>query len=337
MNHEVTEFIYNNIKGRLPNLYPENSSCGLRGYTQAAKQLGIAVKQDGRMRYFYAGGKEIGSTVGLRPSLVSKAAWRVCANKLETLRILEEKGVQQKSFIFSSPPERFDSFYDSWLSFDSPSEIAVKPAHGQGGCGITIGVTDKESLELAYEKAIAGSVKKGEVIVEKFFSGLDVRVIVVNGEAVCSTVRLPPYIIGDGKHSAADLVAIKNKLRLIHPHHKRYPVSPSLISNDQQAMTPSHGEVMVLSPIANIHQGGEAVDFTDHTPASALKLAESAVLAIDGLGCAGVDLMINRHGECKVLEINVAQNFGIHYYPMFGEPRNPANQVLLEMLRRSST
>lgn len=333
----VVSFIKDNVDGDFPSLYADKSSCGIRGYIRACKDLDVKYQKDGRKHFFTKNDREIGYTTGLTPSLVSKSAWKICADKTQTLSVLEKKGVQRRSIIFTASMDSFDFFLESWSDCGAPNEVVVKPSHGSGGNGITIGVSNEKELQQAWQEAIKGAVKTGEIIVEPYFSGLDVRVIVVNGKSVCSTVRLPPYVIGDGKSSLLELIAVKNKLRSIHPHHQRYPIPLGLIGNASSSRVLSKSEVYLLSNVANIHQGGEAVNCEGIIPESVLKTAEKAVSAIDGLGCAGVDLMVNEHGECKILEINVASNFGIHYYPMFGQPYNPAKDVIVEMLRLSTT
>lgn len=330
----VSRFIESNIVGKCPNFYAESTSSALSGYMKAAKELDVRVERDERIHYFYSiKGDLIGKTIGLRPSLVSTPAWRTTANKVETLRTLEEAEIQPNRVIHAAPVEDFNGFLDGWKKLGSPQNLVVKPSHGQGGGGVTVGASTEQELREAWHHAAQNAVSRGDIVVEPFFSGLDLRVVVVNGRAVCSTVRLPPYIVGDGKNSMSDLVTIKNKLRTIHPHHRRYPVPLRLLEGLNKRRVPPFGEVYLLSRVANIHLGGEAIDYTDRTPPHILRAAERATTAIEGLGCAGVDLMTDDSGDWNILEMNVASNFGIHYYPMFGIPRNPAKEVLAEMLK----
>lgn len=334
-NIDVKNFISADLMESFPNVFPQSSSSGLAGYISTAREFGLSVEKKDRHHYFYLGDKEVGHTVGLTPSIVSRSASRTCADKIKTLTKVEKAGVQKSHIVFSTATEDFEEFHTLWRFYDEPFHIVVKPSLGRGGEGITVGVASESGLRAAWEKARASCVSGGQVIVEKQLVGLDVRITVVGGRAVCSTLRLPPYLVGDGRHSIKDLVAIKNKLRSIHPHHKRYPIPDSVLESVDKMWVPYPKQIVLLADTANIHQGGEAVDFTARVSRESEKLAEDAAGAIEGLGCAGVDLIVNNNGA-SVLEINVAANFGIIQYPMYGEPHNPAREVLREMMRRHS-
>jgi len=336
VNQQVVNFINRNILGRAQNVYSNNSSSGWDGYLSAAKEFGYALKQKDKFLHFYLGDTEIGHVVGQRSSLVSTEAARKCSNKIKILRTLEERGIQQGSIVFSTSSTNFDELARLWIEYGKPSDVVIKPAFGSGGKGISFNPKVMGDLRLAWEKLMLESTRAKRILVEKYFQGIDVRVIVVNGQSVCSVVRLPPHVIGNGRHSLDELIVIKNKMRATHPHHKRFPILHSLIRDNQNNRVLGDGEVLVMTHAANIHQGGEAIDYSDQTPTPAMLLAESAVQCIDGLGCSAVDLLIDEKLECKLLEINTAPNFGIHYYPLYGTPQNPARQVVLEMMRRAS-
>lgn len=102
-------------------------------------------------------------------------------------------------------------------------------------------------------------------------------------------------------------------------------------------IVPKSDEIVFLSDISNIHQGGESFDITDFVPDSVKIVSEKACRSIDGLGSAGVDIIYNgeRERTPKIIEINTSPNFGIHYYPMYGPQRNPAKSIVMRMINQT--
>ena len=73
----------------------------------------------------------------------------------------------------------------------------VKPARGEQGRGITVGVTDEAGLE----KAVALALQYcPDVLVEELVPGEDLRVVVIDRQVVAAAVRRPAEVVGDGRH-----------------------------------------------------------------------------------------------------------------------------------------
>ena len=49
------------------------------------------------------------------------------------------------------------------------------------------------------------------VIVERFITGFDFRVLVINYKFICAALRTPAAVTGDGKHSVQWLIDETNK------------------------------------------------------------------------------------------------------------------------------
>ncbi|ATH79310.1 hypothetical protein CLM76_17660 [Vreelandella venusta] len=334
MDKAIVDFIKSHVVDVAPNVFSNKMSSNLQGYVRAANDFKIEVsKITSRSFSFLYEGKEIGRLNSLCPSLVSAKAAYVCRSKSKTLSRLDAAGVQKKDYLLLEVGLDDGKIKKFWASSNFQRPMVVKPAVARGGNGVTVGIDNDTDFIAAWKKAKEVAPKNGKIVVEPYFCGLDVRVIVVGGKAVCSTVRLPSYVIGNGKDTVSELVKLKNNIRLSHPHHKKFPLLEESFKFRERVLAP--GEILLLSRIANIHQGGEAVDNTHSVSRNVVQLAENSVRAIPGLGCAGVDMMINEHGDARVLEINTSSNFGIHYYPMYGENRNPAQAVLYEMMKKA--
>lgn len=331
----VVNFVKKNVLGVAENFFNEKSSSNLKGYIVACRELGLdLVRVSEKKVYVECEGKRIGFINGLRPSLVTKDAAQLCKSKKRTLDTLHKKNVQAKDYFVSKKGLTSLEVKRLWAELDIKTPVVVKPTMASGGRGVTLGVDGLDSFIKAFRFAEEASIGRGMVLIEPFFNGLDVRVVVVGKKAVCSSVRLPAYIVGDGRSNAFELVRLKNERRKKHPHHRKF-----LIPEVGEALKDKildKGEILLLSRVGNIHQGGESIDFTDKVSEKVLQRAESAVHSIPGLGCAGVDLLVNDKGDAKILEINTSSNFGIHYYPMFGLGRNPAFAVIREMLAKFS-
>ncbi len=108
--------------------------------------------------------------------------------------------------------------------------VVVKPARGEQGEGISVGITDRRDLETAIKKA--KNVCR-DVILEELAPGQDLRVIVINYEVVAAAVRRPPVIRGTGTHTVKELIKIYNRRRMAAtggesriPHGRRNPPVP---------------------------------------------------------------------------------------------------------------
>src|SRR6266550_9646051 len=85
--------------------------------------------------------------------------------------------------------------------------VVTKPYNGNHGRGISIRLTTDEEVKQGF--AVAREHSRS-VIVETFLEGDDHRLLVVNGELVAATRRTPGHVVGDGRHTIAQLIEIVN-------------------------------------------------------------------------------------------------------------------------------
>ena len=76
----------------------------------------------------------------------------------------------------------------------------IKPHDGHHGKGVTTGIGDEKDLREAFARAKEISDK---VIVEKYYTGNDYRMLVVDGRLVAAAMREPAAVTGDGEHTIA--------------------------------------------------------------------------------------------------------------------------------------
>jgi cyanophycin synthetase len=217
--------------------------------------------------------------------------------------------------------------------------IVIKPLDGNHGRGITIDINSWEGAIEAYDAAKAVS---RSVIVERFYSGRDHRVLVVNGTVVAVAERIPAHVVGDGVHTIEELVeAINNDPRRGEGHDNVLTkieldrTSWQLLErqgNTVETVLPK-GEICYLRATANLSTGGSSVDRTDDIHPENLWIAKRAAKTI-GLDIAGIDIVTPditrplREVDGVIVEINAAPGFRMHVCPSQGIPRNVAAPVL---------
>lgn len=217
--------------------------------------------------------------------------------------------------------------------------IVLKPLDGNHGKGASINVkTWEDALEgLAYAKKYSH-----RVIVEKFITGYDFRVLIIDNKLVAAAKREPAHVKGDGKQTIQQLIDETN----LDPR-RGYGHENVLTQIDVDRDTtdlleklgytletiPRKDEVVYLKSTANLSTGGTSVDITDMMHPENIFLCER-ISRIIGLDICGVDIMaenltqpLKETGGC-ILEVNAAPGFRMHLAPSEGLPRNVAAPVI---------
>jgi len=217
--------------------------------------------------------------------------------------------------------------------------LVIKPIDGNHGRGITVDIQNYEEALVAFHAAKEVSRR---VIVEKYITGEDYRLLVINNVLVAAAKRTPAHVIGDGKSTIQELVDEVNKdPRRGYGHEK---VLTQITINDLtktiikdagytvDSVIPE-GEMLVLKDTANLSTGGTAEDVTDIVHPANVSMAERISKIID-LDICGIDVMttditkpLSETGGA-VLEVNAGPGFRMHLAPTTGLPRNVAAPVI---------
>jgi len=220
--------------------------------------------------------------------------------------------------------------------------MVLKPVDGNHGKGAT---TDINNWEQAVKALAAAQVYGRSIICERFITGFDFRVLVINNKFICAALRTPASVVGDGVHTIQWLVDETNKDPRRGFGHEKVLTSIKLddFSNkmlEEKGYTletiPPVGELVLLKPTANLSTGGTSTDVTDEVHPANIFMCER-IAQIIGLDICGIDIMapdlrlpISENGGA-VLEVNAAPGFRMHIDPAVGLPRNVAEPVI-EML-----
>jgi len=194
----------------------------------------------------------------------------------------------------------------------------------------------------SYGASPATAAVSRRVVVERWVSGRDYRVLVVNGKVVACAERVPAHVVGDGASPVQELVALANR----DPRRGRGHRSPlTLLAIDERAerllarqghgarSVPDAGETVALCEVANLSAGGTAVDVTDQVHPDNRTMAVRAALAV-GLDVVGVDFLTTditrsyREAGGAICEINDKPGLRMHVWPSEGTPRDVIAPIL---------
>ncbi len=217
--------------------------------------------------------------------------------------------------------------------------VVVKPYNANHGRGVSLHLMGPDDVRTAFHHAQQHS---RSVIVESFITGMDHRMLVVNGRLIAVALREPGHVVGDGVHTIEELVVQVNADPRRGIGHEKVMTR---IEFDHQAdqmlakrgytrqTVPAEGEKVYLRSTGNISTGGTARDVTDVVHPDNVEMAVRAVMAI-GLDVGGVDFLCDdvtqsykEHGGA-ICEINAAPGFRMHVAPSEGTPRDVAGPVM---------
>ena len=220
--------------------------------------------------------------------------------------------------------------------------VVVKPLDASKGRGIVTNITSDDQFRAAYEEA---QRYRSRVIVERYVTGNDYRLLVVNFKLVAAAMRVPAEVIGDGVHTIRELVDIANEDPRRGESHEKVLTKIQLDGATDRLLAlrgmtvdtvPEEGQSVMLKTTANLSTGGTAIDVTDRIHPANIEMAERIACLID-LNIAGIDLVapsvetpILENGGA-VVEVNAAPGLRMHLAPTVGKPR-PVGEAIVDML-----
>ncbi|MFZ7260690.1 bifunctional glutamate--cysteine ligase GshA/glutathione synthetase GshB [Avibacterium avium] len=264
----------------------------------------------------------------------------IMENKVVTKKVLHKAGFNvPQSLEFTSAEQAIANY-----GLFEGRAVVIKPKSTNYGLGITIfqqGVSNREDFAKAIEIAFR---EDKEVMVEDYLSGTEYRFFVLGDETLAVLLRVPANVVGDGKHSVAELVAAKND----HPLRgdgSRTPLKKIALGDieklqlKEQGLTvdsiPEAGRIVQLRANSNISTGGDSIDMTDEMHPSYKALAVGITKAMGAAVC-GVDLIIpDLHKPAEpslqswgVIEANFNPMMMMHIFPYSGKSRRLTLDVI---------
>lgn len=233
-----------------------------------------------------------------------------------------------------------DSAEDAWdAAEDIGVPVVVKPYDGNHGRGVFTNLMTREEVETAYAVAIE---EGNGVIVERFVSGNEHRLLVVGGRLAAAAMGETASVVGDGTSTIEALIESQINSDPRRGNTEEYPLNPVRLDSaaclelkrqgyaDGSAVPPAGRSVLIQ------RNGNVAFDVTDRVHPSVAAHASLAARVV-GLDIAGVDLVaedISRpldEQRAAIVEVNAGPGLLMHIRPAQGEPR-PVGRAIVDHL-----
>ena len=217
--------------------------------------------------------------------------------------------------------------------------LVIKPIDGNHGKGNTTNINTWEQALTAFE---AAKVYGRSVIVERFITGFDFRILVINSKFICAALRTPAAVTGDGLNTIQYLIDETNKDPRRGYGHEKVLTQINVDGSTMKMLddigytletVPKKDELVLLKTTANLSTGGTSTDVTDEVHPDNIFMCER-IAKIIGLDICGIDIMAKdlrtpvKENGGAILEVNAAPGFRMHIDPSEGIGRNVAEPVV---------
>ncbi|MEZ5659253.1 MAG: N-acetylglutaminylglutamine synthetase [Burkholderiaceae bacterium] len=259
--------------------------------------------------------------------LTSAVAMSICDDKAVTRRVVQSAGVRVPGQITIQSGEFPERRLREFL--EMTGRVVVKPARGEQGRGIAVGVRRWDELELAIRRA--RSVCE-VVLVEQMVEGEDIRIVVIDFKVVAAAIRRRPRVIGDGSSRIRELIEVQSRRRSaatggesVIPVDDETERTLARVGCSLESIPPP-GQVVEVRGTANLHTGGTIHDVTDQLHPELAAAAIAVARAID-IPVVGVDLLSDspQSSEYHFIEANERPGLANH------EPQ-PTAQRFVDLL-----
>ncbi|GAA4979703.1 N-acetylglutaminylglutamine synthetase [Kineococcus glutinatus] len=297
---------------------------------EEALRRGIRVQvtdvPSGEMRLSFAGRRIL--TRESLSELTSAVAMSRCDDKRVTRRLLAGAGLRVPRGVELSGAGDGDGLAAAQRLVAETGPVVVKPARGEQGKGISVGVA---AGELA--AAVAEAARHcPDVLVEELVAGDDLRVVVIDHEVVAAAVRRPATVVGNGHDPVRRLVQQLSARRQAATHgESSVPLDATTEAVVRAAgyslddVLP-RGQELRVRRTANLHTGGTLDDVTDELHPEVARAAVAASRAI-GIPVTGLDFLVPDPAGAEHVLIEANERPGLANH----EPR-PTAQRFVDLL-----
>lgn len=294
----------------------QEAEAGLNPYAAIivaeARRRGIGVAVEDAARGYFTlefGGRSIRCRESLS-ELTSAVALSLCDDKVATRNFLRAAGL-------AVPDQAVAGGSTADVDFlRRHGSVVIKPARGEQGRGITVGITAPQDVP----PAVAAAREVSDlVVIEQFVRGEDLRLVVIGDAVVAAAIRRPPEIVGNGSDSIATLIArLSRRREAATGGESRVPLDAATracvaAQGHDLDDVPGTGERLLVRRTANLHTGGTITDVTARLNPL---LAEKALAAARTLRIpvAGIDMIVPTvEGETyAIIEVNERPGLANH-------------------------
>ncbi|MCF6370897.1 N-acetylglutaminylglutamine synthetase [Rhizobium halophilum] len=265
-----------------------------------------------------------GRSVHCRESLselTSGVAVSICDDKAVTRRVVERAGLHVPAQMAATGDEASLSAF-----LNQHGRVVVKPARGEQGRAVAVGLDELGAVKRSITEAEAVG---GRALVESYFEGEDLRLVVIDFKLVAAAVRRPPCIIGDGRTTIRRLIEAQSRRRSAATGgESTIPID----AETERCLRLSHlalddvlakGREVLVRKAANLHTGGTIHDVTEIVHPRLVEAAIAAARAIN-IPVVGIDFMVNSPTEPQYVFIEANERPGLANH----EPQPTAERFL---------
>jgi cyanophycin synthetase len=234
---------------------------------------------------------------------------------------------------------------EAWkVAQEIAAPVVVKPRDGNQGKGVAVNIKTRDEVFAAF--AVASAISD-DVIVERYISGHDFRLLVIGNQLVAAARRAPPQVTGDGVHTITQLIEEVNRDPRRGSGHATSltkirvdDIARAVLAkqNYTTESVPAKGALVILRNNANLSTGGTATDVTEDVhPEVAARAVEAAQMV--GLDICGVDVVcesvikpLEEQGG-GIVEVNAAPGLRMHLQPSFGKGRPVGEAIISTMFK----
>jgi GNAT-family acetyltransferase (TIGR03103 family) len=274
-----------------------------------ARRRGIGVEvvdAEGGLFRLTSGGRSILCRESLS-ELTTSVAMSVCDDKAVTRRAVQRAGIAVPEQIEAKSREDVARFLARHGS------VVVKPARGEQGRGVAVGIENLDQAMTAVEHAQAHCDR---VLVESCAQGEDLRLVVIGYKLVAAAVRRPARVVGDGHTPIRELIERQSRRRAAATGgESRIPVDAETERCVRRAgyrlddVPPARTEIAVRKT-ANLHTGGTIHDVTDEVHPKLVEAAVKAARAIN-VPVTGIDFIVKSPSEPEYVFIEANERPGL--------------------------
>ena len=281
-----------------------------------ARRRGIGVEiidAEGGFFRLVSGGRAVACRESLS-ELTSAVAMSICDDKAVTRRILEKAGISVPAQL---AVDSMEADLDRIAAFlEEHGRLVVKPARGEQGRGVAVGLSTLEAVEAAVAEARQLSDR---VLIEAMAEGQDLRLVVIDYRVVAAAIRRPAHILGDGQSKVKDLIERQSRRRAAATGgESRIPLDAETercladagFSLDD---IPDNGREIQVRKAANLHTGGTIHDVTDNVHPALIQAAILAARTIE-IPVVGIDFIVKspRQPDYAFIEANERPGLANH-------------------------
>ena len=142
-------------------------------------------------------------------------AYKIASDKVLTYTILEK-------YWYPIPKTQIVKKNENYKLKDFEFPVIIKPTNESHWNWVKMNIQNEKQLKQELQESFE---KYNSIIIQEQVEGNETRVLVVKGKIILAINRIPPFIIGDWKHSIEELIQIENNTNPLRWNWYEKPLS----------------------------------------------------------------------------------------------------------------